>query len=71
MRESKSSPNLENTYMLEVSTTIRNSFHSSTRTTSKHKTNDQCVMNDQTDTHSLCFCKNYYKAFLNDKVNDK
>ena len=71
MRKYKSSPNLEYTYKIEVSTTMCNSIYSSTRTTSKHKINEQCVMNDQIYAHGSYSCTNYYKAFLNDEIEDK
>ena len=67
----KSSPNLEYTCKTEVNTTMCNSIYSSTRTVNKCKKNDRCIMNDQTDIHSLCSCKNYYKTFLNDEIRDK
>ena len=67
----KSSPNLEYTYKTEVNTTMCNSIYSSTRTTSKHEINDQCVINDQIDARNSCSCKNYYETIQNDKVNDK
>ena len=67
----KSSPNLENTYKTEIITTMYDSIHSSTQTVSKYKINDQYVMNDQIDAHGLCSYRNYYKAFLNDEINDK
>ena len=47
----KFSTNLENIYKAEVNTTIYDSIYSSTRILSKHKINDQCIVNDQIDAH--------------------
>ena len=51
--------NLDYTYKIVVSTTMCDSIYSSTRTTSKHKINDQCVVNDQIDAHGSCSYRNY------------
>ena len=71
LQKCKSSLNIEYTYKIEVSITICDSIYSSTRTASKHKINDWYVMNDQTDVHSSCSYRNYYKAYLNDEISDK
>ena len=71
MLKYKSSPNLEYTCKIEVSTTMCNSIYSSTRTANKHKINYQCVLNDWIDAHDSCSYMNYYKAFLNDEISDK
>ena len=71
VRKDKSSPNLENTYKIKVSTTVCDSIHSSTRTVSKHIINDQCVVNDQIDAHGSCSYMNYCKIFLNSREMTK
>ena len=64
MLKCKSSPNLEYTCKIVVSTTICNHIYSSTR-------NDQHIRNNQMDAHDSCSCRDYCKAFLNDEENDK
>ena len=61
VRKCKSSPNLEYTCKTEINITINNSIHSSTRTVSKRKINDQCIMNDQINARSSWPCRNYYE----------
>ena len=71
MLKCKSSPNLEYICKTEVSTTMCNPIYSSTWIANKHEKNDRCIMNDQTNVHSSCSYKNYYKIFLNDEISDK